>query len=308
MLDGINTGTGRNYGLEFEFSKGDFARPGLSYQLAYTYTNSKISFGNFASGNDFIDNLNTYVKQYNAFTSACANPTSAANAGGLCGSTPTGVAASACYVAGAPAACGTAGYYQNPYWTATPQPLFVRTDEYTPYDILPSPFQGANTPSATYSSGSYYGSPLTEPGYDPTTCSGAAGETLQQSCTGYLFIPDLLTGKFDNQGAFRQPTRFTLNFQTAYEINRNVRAVLTLTGLIYHCYQRGYPWDNPSTCVYAQLPSNHLAPVGNFLAGTTIPVPQQLAYPYSSWYNNSQTGDVGQRIPFGAFFNLEVRL
>jgi hypothetical protein len=324
VLDGINTGTGRNYGVEFEFSKGDFARPGLAYQLAYTYTNSRISFGNFASGNNFIDNLNAYVKQYNGFTSACAaNPSSP-----LCGSTSG--AAAPCYVAGAPAACGAAGSYDNPYWNAAPQPLFDRSAEYTPYDILPSPFQGANgyvvpnlltgvvnyrvgklslTPSATYSSGSYYGSPLTWPGYDPTTCTGAtATETLQQSCSGYLFIPDLYTGKFDNQGVFRQPTRFTLNFQTAYEFNRRVRAVLTLTGLIDHCYQRGYPWDNQATCVYAQLPSNHLAPVGNFLTGTGIPVPQQLAYPYSSWYNNSQTGYVGQRIPFGAFFNLEIRL
>ena len=87
-----------------------------------------------------------------------------------------------------------------------------------------------------------------------------------------------------------------------------MRAVLTLTGLIDHCYQRGYAWDNASTCVYAQLPSNHLAPVGNFLTGTGIPTPPQLQYPYSSWYNNSQTGYVGQRIPFNAFLNLEVRL
>ncbi len=326
VLDGINTGTGRNYGVEFQFSKGDFGRQGLSYQLAYTFTQSKIRFGNFQSGNNFIDNLNAYIKQYNAFTKTCAaNPASS-----LCGTTPTGVAASACYVAGAPAPCTAAGSYDNPYWNATPEVTFDRTGEYTPYDILPSAFQGANgfvtptvvtgvlnyrrgklvlTPSATYSSGSFYGSPLTWPGYDPTTCTGAtATATLQQTCTGSLFIPDLYTGKFDNQGAFREPTRLTANFQIAYELNPHVRAVLTLTGLIDHCYQRGYAWDNPATCVYAQLPSNGLAPVGNFLDGTGIPTPPQLKYPYSSWYNNSQTGYVGQRIPFGAFLNFEVRL
>jgi hypothetical protein len=165
------------------------------------------------------------------------------------------------------------------------------------------------TPSATYSSGSYYGSPLTWPGYDPTTCTGATATlTLQQSCTGSLFIPDLYTGKFDNQGAFREPTRLTANFQLAYELNRKVRVVVTLTGLIDHCYQRGYAWDNAATCVYAQLPSNGQPPVGNFLDGTGLPVPTQLKYPYSSWYNNSQTGYVGQRIPFNAFANLEIRL
>jgi hypothetical protein len=326
VLDGLNTGTGRNYGVEFEFSKGDFGRQGLSYTLSYTYTNSKIRFGNFASGNNFIDNLNAYVKQYNGFTSFCtANPSS-----NLCGATPTGVAGSPCYVAGAPSACGAAGAYANPYWNSAPQPLFDRTAEYTPYDILPSAYQGANgfvvpnlitgvlnyrrgkltlTPSATYSSGSFYGSPLTWPGYDPTTCAGASpGGTLQQSCTGSLFIPDVYTGKFDNQGAFREPTRLTANFQLGYEVTPRVRLTLTMTGLIDHCYQRGYAWDNASTCVYAQLPSNGQPPVGNFLQGTGLPTPPQLAYPYSSWYNNSQTGYVGQRIPFNAFFNVQVRL
>jgi hypothetical protein len=331
VLDGLNTGTGRNYGVEFEFSKGDFARQGLSYTLSYTYTNSKIRFGNFASGNNFIDNLNAYVKQYNGFTSYCsAHATST-----LCGGTPTGAAAAPCYAldpaaAVVASACGVAGAWANPYWNAAPQPLFDRTAEYTPYDILPSPYQGANgyvvpnlitgvlnyrrgkltlTPSATYSSGSFYGSPLTWPGYDPTTCTGAtATVTLQQTCTGTVFIPDVYTGKFDNQGAFREPTRLTANFQLGYDIGPRVHATLTLTGLIDHCYQRGYAWDNASTCVYAQLPSNGQPPVGNFLAGTGLPTPPQLAYPYSSWYNNSQTGYVGQRIPFGAFMNLEVRL
>jgi len=117
------------------------------------------------------------------------------------------------------------------------------------------------------------------------------------------------TGKFDNQGAFREPTRLTVNFQTAYEFNRKVRAVLTLTGLVDRCYQRGYAWDNSATCVYAQLPSNGLAPVGNFITpGSGIAIPPQLQYPYSSWYNNSQTGYVGQRIPFAAFLNLEIKL
>jgi hypothetical protein len=321
VLDGINTGTGRNYGVEFEFSKGDFGRQGLSYQLAYTYTNSKIKFGNFASGNNFIDNLNSYVQQYNSFTSACktGNPT-------LCGS--YGSTNAVPTFTNTNPTTGLPVVVTNPYYNTPAQPLFDRSAEYTPYDILPSPFQGANgyvvpnlltgvvnyrrgklslTPSATLSSGSFYGSPLTWPGYDPTSCVGGAA-TLQQSCSGMLFIPDVYTGKFDNQGAFKEPARLTVNFQTAYEFTPKVRAVLTLTGLIDHCYQRGYAWDNAATCVYAQLPSNGLAPVGNFLQGTGIPVPPQLAYPYSSWYNNSQTGYVGQRIPFAAFLNLEVKL
>jgi hypothetical protein len=339
VVDGLNTGTGRSYGVEFQLSKGDFGRQGLSWQLAYTYTQALTRFGDFLSGNNFIDNQNVYIKQYNAFTSFCAkNPAVARCAG----STPTGVAAAACYTpAGAglnaipdlgatsSTDCG-AGEFANPYWDAPVQPLFDRTAEYTPYDILPSnPFNGAVgfntpttvtgvvnwrrgkltlTPSATYTSGTFYGSPLSWPGYDPTTCGalGTGSTPNTQTCTGALLQPDLYTGTFDKQGALREPTRFTLNFQTAYEFNKSTRAVLTLTSLIDHCYQRGYAWDNPTTCVYAQLPSNHLAPVGNFVNPATAPV--ELRYPYGSFYNNVQTGFVGQRLPFSAFLNFEVRL
>ncbi len=339
VVDGLNTGTGRSYGVEFQLSKGDLGRQGLSWQLAYTYTRALTRFGNFLTGNNFIDNQNVYVKQYNAFTSFCAkNPADARCAG----STPNGVAAAACYT---PAAAGLnaipdlgassstdcgAGEFANPYWDAPVQPLLDRTAEYTPYDILPSnPFNGdvgfntpttvtgvinwrlgklTLTPSATYTSGTFYGSPLSWPGYDPTTCGalGTGSSPNTQTCTGALMQPDIYTGTFDKQGAFREPTRFTLNFQTAYEFNKSVRAVLTLTSLIDHCYQRGYAWDNPTTCVYAQLPSNHLAPVGNFVDPSTAPV--ELRYPYGSFYNNVQTGFVGQKLPFSAFLNLEVRL
>jgi hypothetical protein len=56
--------------------------------------------------------------------------------------------------------------------------------------------------------------------------------------------------------------------------------------------------------VYAQLASNLLAPAGNFVADPPI----QLKYPYGSWYNNSQTGFVGQKLPFNAFLSADVRL
>jgi hypothetical protein len=339
VADGLNTGTGRSYGVEFQLSKGDFARQGLSWQLAYTYTQALTRFGNFLTGNNFIDNQNAYIKQYNAFTSFCASHEADLRCDSL---TPTGVAAAPCYspagagldaipdlAATSSSACG-AGEFANPYWDAPVQPLLDRTAEYTPYDILPSnPYSGAVgfntpstvtgivnlrsgkltlTPSATYSSGTFYGSPLSWPGYDPTTCGALASgtEPNTQTCTGAILQPDVYTGGFDKQGAFREPTRFTLNFQTGYEFTKNLRAVLTLTSLIDHCYQRGYRWDNPTTCVYAQLPSNHLAPVGNFVDPSTAPV--QLRYPYGSFYNNVQTGFVGQMLPFSAFLNLEVRL
>ncbi len=331
VLDGLNVGRQRNYGVEFQIRKGDFDRNGFAGLLSYTFTRSRVTYDNFGGSNrNEIDNLNDYIRNYNAYTSACANASNTA----LCGMTSTGVAAAPCYAAGTPdpACTAIAGNpaVANPYWNAAPQPLLDRTGSYTPYDILPAPFQGANgyetpdvvtavfnykhnklsiTPSLTFSSGSFYGSPLVWPGYDPTSCTGVTSGTQADTttCSGYLFIPDKFSGKFDTFGAFKEPSRLTANLQFGYEAGHNVKLTLALTGLTDTCFQRGYPWDNPSTCVYAQLPSNNLAPVGNFVTDPSK-IPIQLAYPYSSWYNNSQTGFVGQKLPFGAFLNVDIRL
>ena len=42
----VPVGVNRNYGVEFQVNKGDFTRNGLSGQLAFTYTNSKVQFQN----------------------------------------------------------------------------------------------------------------------------------------------------------------------------------------------------------------------------------------------------------------------
>jgi hypothetical protein len=154
-----------------------------------------------------------------------------------------------------------------------------------------------------------YGSPLQWPGYDPTSCGAEGSNGLAanpQTCSGFILAPDAYTGKFDTFGAFKEPQRLTVNLQLAYEPTPTTRLTLVMTGLLDECYQRGYAWDNPSTCVYAQLPSNALAPVGNFVPLSQAP--QQLAYPYSSWYNNSQTGFVGQKLPFQAFLTFDVKI
>ena len=328
VLDGLNVGRQRNYGVEFQLRKGTFDRDGFGGVLSYTFTRSRVQYNDFgAGGRNEIDNLNDYIRNYNAYTSACASGAVTK----LCGSTSNGAAAAPCYAqtsAGAvpDAACG-AGSIANPYYAAKPQPLLDRNGEYVPYDILPAPFQGANsyetpnvatvvlnyrhsrfsvTPSLTFSSGASYGSPLVYPGYDPLSCTGTttgnAADTT--TCANYLFIPDKFTGKFDSFGDLREPSRLTGNLQFGYDASKKVSFTLTMTGLIDHCYQRGYPWDNASTCVYAQLPSNLLAPAGNFVSNPPI----QLAYPYASWYNNSQTGFVGQKLPFSAFLSVDVRL
>ena len=330
VLDGLNVGRQRNYGVEFQVRKGEFDRNGFAGLLSYTFTRSRVRYSNFGGGSrNEIDNLNDYIKNYNAYTSTCAKDPNSP----LCGTTSTGAAAARCYAQGttgpvADPACG-AGSIANPYYGLAAQPLLDRNGEYSPYDILPAPFQGANgyetpdvatlvlnykhdrfafTPSMTYSSGSVYGSPLTYPGYDPLSCAATASATTNaantQSCSSYLFIPDKFTGKFDSFGSLREPTRLTLNAQFTYEASRKVKITLAMTDLADLCFQRKYAWDNGSTCVYAQLASNLLAPAGNFVTNP----PVQLLYPYGSWYNNSQTGFVGQKLPFNAFLTADIRI
>ena len=324
VLDGLNVGRQRNYGVEFQIRKGEFDREGFAGQLSYTFTRSRVRYNDFgAGGRNEIDNLNDYIRNYNAYTSACAGATNTA----LCGTTTNGVAAAACYAGGIADPTCAAGSIANPYFNTKPQPLLDRNGEYTPYDILPAPFQGANgyetphvatlvlnyrrhklsiTPSATFSSGSFYGSPLVWPGYDPVSCAGvtAGNAANTQTCSNFLFIPDKYTGKFDSFGDLREPSRLTTNLQLGYDATKQLKITLTMTGLLDQCFQRKYPWDNGSTCVYAQLPSNALAPAGNFVANP----PPQLAYPYASWYNNSQTGFVGQKLPFAAFLSADLRI
>jgi hypothetical protein len=322
---GLNTGRQRSFGFEFLFRKSDSGTEGFSWQISYAYTRSRVTYGNFGTaGQNFVDTLNAYVQHYNSFTSACQTGNPA-----LCGAYGSTNA-----LAQLPALDknGHPIVVNNPYFNQPLQQPFDRNAEYTPYTILPSPLQAAVgyetpdvltalltyrhgvlafTPSITYTTGAFYGSPLVWPGYDPTSCQRvtAGSDAITKSCSQGstpLYLPDPYTSKFDAQGAFREPSRLTLNLQIGYEASKNVSATLAITSIIDKCFQRGYAWDNSTTCVYGQLPSNILAPVGNFVPLSQAPV--QLKFPYSSWLNNEWVGYVGQRLPMTAFFNVEVKL
>ncbi|MBV8375289.1 MAG: carboxypeptidase regulatory-like domain-containing protein, partial [Candidatus Eremiobacteraeota bacterium] len=47
LVTQVPVGVNRNYGLEFQFTKGDFTRNGLSGLFSFTYTNSKVRFENY---------------------------------------------------------------------------------------------------------------------------------------------------------------------------------------------------------------------------------------------------------------------
>ena len=339
VVSGFNVGQQTSSGLEFALKKGDFGRDGFAAQLAYTYTRSRITYKNFPSGTNVIDGLNQYVAEYNSYTAACATITQANSA--LCGFAPGASNPNASPTFASTDA--TSVPVRNPYYGAAAQPLFDRNAEYTTYDQIPQPFTGENgyetphvaslilsykhkratiTPSFTYSSGAKYGSPLAYPGYVPGACASTGTAAADgsyaadpKSCGGspfsglsFLLTPDAFTGKFDNLGAFDQPSRLTFNLAGSYEISKGVKLSLALTGLVDRCFQRGYAWDDKNICVYSQLPSGGagLGPSGNFLpiAGT----PVQFKYPYGVFNNNLNTGFVGTTLPIQAALNLEVKL
>jgi hypothetical protein len=326
-LAGVNVGSQVSKGVEFSLQGGDFASDGLSYQLSYTHTDSKVKYAPVANGASVIDTLNNYIEQYNSYTSACANASATSPNWQQCGS---GLFAGNAAATLADANGDTIG---NPYYNRAAQPLLDRNGSYTPYDVIPSPFNAANgfetpdvaslilnykrgrfsiTPTMTYNNGSLYGSPLVYPGYvpqsctaDPATTPDTPGISCNGGSTGAIFLPDPYTGnRFDSLGSLREPSQFTLNLQMHYDLNPRMSLTLIANNVYNKCFQRGYAWDDPNTCIYSNLPSNILAPSGNFLANP----PLQVKYPYATWFNNTQVGYTSERQPFQLAIDLNIRL
>jgi hypothetical protein len=331
-LAGLNVGTQRSYGAEFSLQYGDFSRDGLSEILSYTHTENQIRF-NPINGVSVIDALNAQIELYNSYTSACAAVTKESANWQACGDgTDSGNAAPVLRNT----LSGTKNYgtlkIPNPYYHEALQPLFNTGAWYTPYDVIPSAFNAANgyevpdvaslivnyrhgrlafTPSLHYEDGSDYGSPLVYPGYVPQSCASQPSKTPLTpgvSCSGgtigAIFLPDPYSGHFDNLGAFMQPAQLAVNLQTSYDVTPNATLTLQAVNLYNHCFQRGYVWDNSVTCVYSNLPSNILAPSGNFLKNP----PAQLRYPYGTFYNITEVGISSVLQPFGFFADLSLKL
>jgi len=359
-LAGINVGTLTSYGLEVALQYGDFSQEGWSGQLSYTYTNTRTKYKSLPNGLNIIDVLNRSIEEYNSYTSACAaNENAAQCGGGLYAS--NGSQQFVNTVSGGPNPTVTVN---NPYWNSTPQPLLDPSASYVPYDVIPSAFASANsyavpdvaslvlnwrhkklsiTPSFTYNDGSYYGSPLSMPGYipqqcwqdpnntvingnpSPTTpgasCSGTGGPGIAPYVTasngnpftatkGAIFVPDPYTGSFDSLGALREPSQLVMNLQVSYDINPRMSVTVVANNLYNQCFQRGYAWDTKTACWYSSLPSNVLPPVGPgtqpgaFLTNA----PQQLQYPYGIWFNNTQVGITSAKQPFQITGELNIKL
>jgi hypothetical protein len=332
IVAGVNVGKQVSTGVELSLQGGDMTKDGLSFLLSYTYTDSRIKYAPVSNGVSVLDSLNAAIEQYNSYTRACA--------GSAAGSTICG---GGLYAGNASPGFNNPGgvHVANPYYNAGLQPLIDKNAWFTTYDVIPTAFASANgfavpdvatlvlnyrhgrfsiTPNLTYNSGSSYGSPLVWPGYVPQSCKrnpaqnptapgascngsyqNADGTTLSP---GAIFLPDPYTHRFDSLGSLQQPWQLSLNLQASYEVNSHATVTVTASNLYNQCFQRGYAWDDSNICMYSNLPSNILAPAGNFLQ--TPPV--QLKYPYGPWSNQTEVGYTAVKQPFQLTVDLNLRL
>ncbi len=289
FVSGLNVGSQRSEGVEFQLQKGDFTRDGLSGLLSFAYTNSYVHYGPIAagaSGSTVLAPINNSIAQYNAYTKFCATHPSGTNT--MCGgSTSNGMAANACYtssgtpVAGLPGGGCPHGDIANPYWLAAPQALVNTAQNFPTYDTFPgalglaaqgfgSPYVGtllvnykhqkfAITPSVQFQGGGKYGIPITEAGIDPASGCGKPlfGDRYNAStCPGVVDIPNPYTGVFDPIGAFTEPNELIANVQLSYELSPRIELLGALANIVNYCWGGSkQPWtfNDGNICSYSNL-------------------------------------------------------
>jgi hypothetical protein len=339
FASGLNVGRQTSEGAEFQLSKGDFNRNGLSGQLSFAYTHSEIRYDPLSNGSTVVTGINTDIQKYNALTK---------NGGGA-----------PCYSAGLATPCSTAGAVANPYYNAPVQPLVNAGDAFATYTIFPGPVQSTAaafgapyvatavlsykhdkvtiTPSVQFQGGGRYGEPETTNGIDPATCgaplsgavsptdprypNGAAGGGAfdANNCKGTVVIPDPYTNKFDNLGAFVQPNQIAANLQLSYEASPKVTLVATFANLVDTCWggtKAAWTLADHNVCSYNILNNGGaFGAIGNlYNPPATVGDFQRLVrYPYAGYYGAANTstsaGNFNQtKQPFQFFLEARIKL
>ena len=335
FVSGLNVGRQTSEGVEFQLNKGDFNRNGLAGMLSFTYTHSFIDYDTLSNGNTVVSGINADIDQFNKLTQA---------GGG-----------SPCYLNGAPTAnCSAAGAFANPYYN-TPLQGHVSANNVPTYDLLPGPV-GASadtfgapyfatlvlnykhdrfsiTPSLQLQAGARYGSPESNYGIDPTTCSALAGSNSGNdprynvsgsgwggqngvagydatSCTGTLPVPNVLSKHFDGLGEYVQPTQLVGNLQISYEASPKVTLVGTFANVVNTCFGGSKePWTmkNGNICSYGLVYGGLLPPVGNvFNPGAAIQ--GGLAYPYQAALGAVNVDGNSTKTPFNFYLDARIKL
>jgi hypothetical protein len=200
FVSGLNVGRQTSDGVEFELTKGDFNRNGLSGLLSATFTRSLIKYSPTANGGSVLSTVNVAIQQYNSYTKACAGVAGSSNPNAPCGSSGGAATAFPCFdntTGLGSAVCAGATDIANPYYNAPARSLFDLNGAYLPFSTIPgaveaavgsyeTPFAAtlvlnfkhdkfAISPQFQFFEGGYYGDPLTGYGVNPATCGALAG-------------------------------------------------------------------------------------------------------------------------------------
>ncbi|MEA2666699.1 MAG: hypothetical protein QOI11_3643 [Candidatus Eremiobacteraeota bacterium] len=318
FVSGLPVGTLRAFGYELLSRYGDFNRDGISGQVSFAYTNSKIKYSNFrGTSTNVIDLINTtLIGGYNGLTQA----------GG--GSPCYNAAGAGVALTGGACAAGTT---PNPYYGQPLQPGLDRNQYYSPYDVLPAAASGlfavgsSNSyeipytmtailqyrknglrivPTLQYDSGFRYGSPYAWQGYDPSQCGGSTDTASCIAAGGVIFRPNPYTGRYDSLGEFKSPGTLTLSAQIAKDFSKRLTGTLILTNLYRHCFTRGYAWEQggSQSCTYG-VNAAYVAG-GPYLGNGTQPGTTQQRIQNDPF--GYAPGGYGN--PFSAFASLQLKL
>ncbi len=266
-------GNFKSVGAELAFTKGDFAKDGLSTQIALTYTDAKVQYTNWFGSNQ-LNAVNQAISQFNVLTKGGGgSPFYCSGGKDAAGNPSPGVSAPNCAAAGGIAVT-------NPYYNMSQQALLNTGGWYAPGDTGLSP---TNNPSTTYYDspwnlqwllnyrkqkfattfsvsvveGASYGGPLDVVGIDPRVCTAnattsgivlASPKTDPFACdaltaagtfsnaAGQLFIPNPQTGSFAPPGAYRNPWVMVGNLSFTYDMSPRISANVTLANLFHSCF------------------------------------------------------------------------
>jgi len=328
----FNSGTERTDGIEFQLTKGDFNRNGLSGVFSYTYTNSKEWWSNYNNVPiNPVDPYNEDIQNFNALTKAGGGAPCYANSADV---TPDPT-------------CGPTSI-RNVYYGLAPQPLL---DKFGWYDTgLDVPFVSPNTfslvtsyrrnklaitPAMSLNEGTTYGSPADFLGLDPRVCSAnqaaipTTGDVLRPDYTscgfaatgsgtsvGSLYIPNPQTGTFDTFGQFRQPWQFNMGLQISYDISPKVTANLTVANLVNSCFGgSSTPWSKqypPSNSICGYLSNTFY--ISNFFNGTSpndvaangVPLNPYFRQPFVPGYGDASSFNLP--LPLQLYFQVNAKI
>ncbi len=303
-------GNFRSMGVELAFTKGDFAKDGLSTQLALTYTNARVQNTDWFGSNQ-LNAVNQAIGQFNELTKGGGGSPYYCSGGKSAAGPSPGVATPSCGAFGGIPVT-------NPYYNMNPQGYMDTQAWYPAGDTGLSP---TSNPSTTYFDspwnlsgllnyrkqkfaatlslqvveGSAYGGPLDVSGIDPRTCTSNAttsGITLASPKTdpfacdaltaggtfsnaaGVLYIPNPQTGSFATPGEYRNPWLMVGNLAFTYDISPRISANVTLANLFHTC------WGGTKTAWTTAFP-----------AGTDICGYQANAFYVSNFYNGTSPFD-----------------